>query len=502
MFRMPKHIIVCSDGTGNTAIKGRGTNVFKLYESIDLHTHEHDRTLAQQVVLYDDGVGTGGIKPIKILSGAFGWGLGRNVRQLYAGIVRLYEPGDKLFLFGFSRGAFTVRTLAGLIIGCGVLDKRKFESDEDLRWHVWLAYREYRRRYRTAIAKLVRKPYTKERRELFKQRHSVAEESNSYAIEFVGVWDTVDAVGLPIPGVAEFINTAIYRFKFPDRALSPRVHRACHALSIDDERQSFEPMLWDEKGESSDRIKQVWFAGVHSNVGGGYPKQGMSIVPLYWMMAKAAESGLRFVDEDLKFYREHQNVNDKLYDSRAGLSVYYRYKPRDIAKLCQAAGTRPKVDMSVVDRIGHGIDGYAPGNIPGVSEIVNTDTWTSAKNVVAAVHAEKILNAAMGRHSLLDRVWILVMLRRAFHALFLASSFGAIGLVLHEESQRTGITSAVKRLFSGDLMWLLSGLIHLPWLASIIVVSYLVQRIAAGAMERRFSKFWHGLLSRKEGQVE
>jgi uncharacterized protein (DUF2235 family) len=105
---MAKRIVVCSDGTGNTAIKGRGTNVFKMFEAIDLNGHRLDPALTPQVAIYDDGVGTEDFKPLKLIGGAFGWGLSRNVKQLYKELARVYDPGDEIYMFGFSRGAFTV----------------------------------------------------------------------------------------------------------------------------------------------------------------------------------------------------------------------------------------------------------------------------------------------------------------------------------------------------------------------------------------------------------
>jgi len=119
---MGKNIIICSDGTGNTANKDRGTNVFKLFEAVDLNGHLVDPKLTLQVALYDDGVGTESFLPLKLIGGAFGWGLKRNVLNLYTGLVRIYDPGDRIYLFGFSRGAFTVRTLAGLIAQAGILN--------------------------------------------------------------------------------------------------------------------------------------------------------------------------------------------------------------------------------------------------------------------------------------------------------------------------------------------------------------------------------------------
>jgi uncharacterized protein (DUF2235 family) len=115
----PRNIVICSDGTGNSADKNRGTNVFKLNEAIDLNGHLTDPAKTPQIAFYDDGVGTETFKPLKLLGGASGWGLSRNDKELYEALVRSYNPGDRIFLFGFSRGAFTVRTLGGFITACG-----------------------------------------------------------------------------------------------------------------------------------------------------------------------------------------------------------------------------------------------------------------------------------------------------------------------------------------------------------------------------------------------
>src|SRR4051812_17949846 len=101
---MSKNIVVCSDGTGNTTIKGRGTNVFKLFEAVDVNGHRWDPHLVPQLAFYDDGVGTENFKPLKILGGAAGVGLSRNVRELYKEVARVYDPGDQIYMFGFSRG--------------------------------------------------------------------------------------------------------------------------------------------------------------------------------------------------------------------------------------------------------------------------------------------------------------------------------------------------------------------------------------------------------------
>src|SRR5262245_8268612 len=125
---MGKRIVICSDGTGNTAIKGRGTNVFKLFEAVDLDSHRFDLSKPPQVAIYDDGVGTQNFVLWRVVSGATGLGLSRNVKHLYTELSRVYDQGDEIYMFGFSRGAFTVRTLAGFIATCGLVDPSKLKK--------------------------------------------------------------------------------------------------------------------------------------------------------------------------------------------------------------------------------------------------------------------------------------------------------------------------------------------------------------------------------------
>src|SRR5574338_397250 len=352
---MAKNIIICSDGTGNRDIKGRGTNVFKLFEAVDTNGHRLDPLLAPQVAFYDDGVGTSDFLPLKIVGGAFGYGLGRNVRQLYKELIRVYDPGDRIYMFGFSRGAFTARSLAGFVTKRGLLNPEKLSTTKDLHDAVRYEYKKYRECYRPVLVeKVLGKP--KETENGRYEKYPLPEPPETL-IRFIGVWDTVDAIGLPLH-LADVVNTFVYRFKFPDHRLSPQVRQGCHALSIDDQRRAFAPLLWSEEGEAAGRIEQVWFAGVHSNVGGGYPKQGMSLVSLEWMMEKAAHAGVRFVTHDRETYRMPANVDDKLYDPRAGLGVFYRWKPRDIASLCREHHVRPAIHVSAVARVAHGTEDY------------------------------------------------------------------------------------------------------------------------------------------------
>ena len=382
-----KNIVLCSDGTGNTAIKARGTNVFKLYEAVDIQGHKYDPSLKQQVAFYDDGVGTSSLTPIRLIGGAFGFGFRKNVKDLYTELVHVYEPGDHIYLFGFSRGAYTVRALSGMIEYCGILDIKNVEKVgyKSLKERVdrcWTAFRREafqrvtERKRRNNLPSSDTTQQDGKRREAFgacmDDKHLP---HGAVTIEFVGVWDTVGAVGTPFEELRDLFNW-IYPMRFSELTPSSRIKRACHALSIDDDRRTFYPELWNERGIRATQVDQVWFAGVHSNVGGGYVKHGMSLVALDWMMAEAERCGLRFIEADRDYVRTHQDVHDELYDARAGLGVYYRWEPRNLVKLCRAHHmTQPKIHVSVFERIANGIGWYAPANLPYRCRVVRTEDW-------------------------------------------------------------------------------------------------------------------------------
>jgi len=438
-----KNIVLCSDGTGNTAIKARGTNVFKLYEAVDIQGHKYDQTLKPQVAFYDDGIGTSSLAPLKVIGGAFGFGFGKNVKELYTELIHVFEPGDHLFLFGFSRGAYTVRALSGLIQYCGIVDIKKV-SHEILKQRVhecWTAFR------REAF-----KPVTKDERrnnqpssDLVKQDRTRRERcgaiihdehvpDGAVTIDFVGVWDTVGAVGVPFEELRDLFNW-IYPMRFSELTPSSRIKRACHALSIDDDRRTFHPELWNEEGIPTNQVDQVWFAGVHSNVGGGYVKHGMSLVALDWMMAEAERCGLRFIQADREYVRTHQDVHDELYDARAGLGVYYRWEPRDIAKLCRAHHMKSsKIHISVLERIANGTGCYAPLNLPHHCEVVSTNddrSWPSDQTrwaIERLVKRNERMGDDPGKHeSLLDGMRGAVRSGKMSYYVFVAASIPAVG---------------------------------------------------------------------------
>lgn len=292
---MTKRLIVCCDGTWNTPDeKDEGvdtcTNVTKM--ALGVATHDPDGT--QQLVFYDKGVGTGPFDHWR--GGAFGIGLSRKVQEAYMFLAQNFEPGDEVFLFGFSRGAYTVRSTAGFIRNSGLL-KRPYRSKLDD------AYELYRDRSdathpRAVESRLFRKSF-----------------SHDIRIKFIGVWDTVGALGIPdlptIPAIAS-------RWKFHDVTLSSYVDNAFQALALDERRKPFEPTLWQRQDDAPPKqtLEQVWFSGVHTNVGGGYRDSGLSDITLEWMIRKATACGLAFVGID-----SYPNPSGELRDS---MTWYYR----------------------------------------------------------------------------------------------------------------------------------------------------------------------------------
>lgn len=344
-----KNIILCSDGTGNSGGKTRGTNVWRIFNAIERHRKD-----VPQITYYDDGVGTENLRWVRLASGAFGWGISRNLQQLYSFLIMNYVEGDNVFLFGFSRGAFTVRSLAGMVCRCGLFDREWFldlsfeKRDRALR-RVRMAYRS------AAVVPSVKdeeNPDQKVQRVRKALNLNDLKFRNKHVpIHFLGVWDTVDAVGVPFDEikVVDWLSRRLFKHRlwgFHDRTLSKHVHHAYQALALDDERRTFHPNIWSEPntldeppaepgaesraGGCEMTRQQVWFVGAHSNVGGGYPKDSLSLVSLDWMMGKAAAHGLVFIDGRRREFQYTMDAHGRMYDSRTGFGIFYRYAARNI----------------------------------------------------------------------------------------------------------------------------------------------------------------------------
>src|SRR5882724_254528 len=224
---MGRKIILLSDGTGNSAAKVWRTNVWRTYEALDLSGND-------QIAFYDDGVGTSSFKPMAILGGAFGLGLRRNVIALYKFACRNYhDDDDELFGFGFSRGAFTIRIVMGLIDSQGLV---KADSEAKLHSLASAAYRAYRR-HRYEHLKL-EAPYQWIRNKFGPEYppRDPTKVRKDIKIRFIGVWDTVAAYGMPVDEMTRGIHQYLWPIELPNKRLADRVDRACQALALDEER--------------------------------------------------------------------------------------------------------------------------------------------------------------------------------------------------------------------------------------------------------------------------
>ena len=277
-----KNIVVCCDGTGNEYGRNN-TNVVATYALA--------RAGAGQVRYYDPGVGTGGWEYDES-SGALraandratGVGLQKNVEDAYRFLMGAFAEGDRVFLFGFSRGAFTVRSLAGMLFKCGLLEP----AGENL---VEYASKLYNTEGNDEVASGFRRTFARR-----------------CPVHFVGVWDTVESLAL---------NAGK---RWHDSRLNPEVRFGCHALAIDERRRDFSPCLWDESAAGpAQSIEQVWFAGAHSDVGGWYDERGLSNLALQWMLARARLRGME-IDADALAAPEHRgDPLGELHDSFTGL---------------------------------------------------------------------------------------------------------------------------------------------------------------------------------------
>jgi uncharacterized protein (DUF2235 family) len=444
---MAKNIILFSDGTGNSAGKLFKTNVWRLYQALDYAGPDPAHPdKPRQLAFYDDGVGTSAIKPLALLGGACGWGLKRNVIDLYTFLCRNYEDGDAIYAFGFSRGAFTIRILLGLIESEGLIQA---DSEAKLRHLAKDAYRAYRsERFKTLFRletpmRAIRDGLlhiNKRMRQVVPYRRAAVPAVPP--IKFVGLWETVDAYGLPIDELTRAWN-AVFPLAMPDREMSGNVERLCHALALDDERHTFHPVLFNEetlpgagaqsKTTGEERLSQVWFSGMHSNVGGGYPDDALARVSLDWIMMEAGNLGLCYKEGEQARVKATMDVSGKMYDSRQGFGGFYRYLPRKIEPLCQDKDNdvfikRPKIHESVFQRMRYGGDRYAPLGLPPEYAVV-TDGGAIVDMPPAAASAVPIEHTSQGedRAHRQEKIWDLIWQKRL---IYFSSIYLALALAL------------------------------------------------------------------------
>jgi uncharacterized protein (DUF2235 family) len=262
---MAKRIVFCADGTWDAP--GSNTNVYLIYKALTVS--------ADQVTYYDDGVGADATGFAHLLDGAFGQGLFQKIQDGYTTIAQVFEPGDQIYLFGFSRGAYTARSLAGMIANCG-LPSGSFT--DNCVTQAFAAYRDPANRA-SILAGL-----------------GACGLSNA-PIQMIGVWDTVGSLGIP----AIFGGVDESQYGFLDTSLHPDVESAYQALAIDESRAQFPATLWTSSPAPGQTLVQVWFSGCHGDVGGGTPQGGpvdngtrLCDITLGWMISNAQAQGLVF----------------------------------------------------------------------------------------------------------------------------------------------------------------------------------------------------------------
>jgi uncharacterized protein (DUF2235 family) len=297
-----KRLVFCFDGTWNTIDMPYPTNVTKIAQAVSRADYKD----VVQVIHYDEGVGTGDKSNVlgrayNFLAGAIGSGLIENITEAYKFLVLNYEPGDQIHVFGFSRGAFSARSFVGLIRHNGVISRRSIgkiheaverylsrkpgddpDSDQACKFRFDNCYRSLLGRDR-----------------LWRSENAADVDYSDVPdlkISFLGVWDTVGALGLPERfGIAKIANR---KYQFHDVALTPFVERARHAVAADEKRRTFEPSLWDAAGSvalnKNPNYLQKVFPGTHCGVGGGGPVRGISDAALDWILRGAREAGLAF----------------------------------------------------------------------------------------------------------------------------------------------------------------------------------------------------------------
>ena len=274
-----KRIVVLCDGTWQGTDSASATNVCRLARAISPIATDG----TTQLILYYPGIGADQ-RFGKLSAGAFGRGIDAAIQHVYRDLIHNVSEDDQLFLFGFSRGAYTVRSVIGLIRNCGLLH-RAHAGD------IGRAYEIYRTRWGPDADNAVQ----------FRTSRS-----RSVSVRFLGVWDTVGALGIPL-ALFDGLNSA--RYAFHDTRISRIVNQACHALAIDERRNVFEPTLW--KTDATRRLtEQRWFSGSHGDIGGSFSQRGLARISLTWMAQRAADAGL---DLDTAILHQHEDSEERLH---------------------------------------------------------------------------------------------------------------------------------------------------------------------------------------------
>lgn len=406
-----KKIVIFADGTGNS-FTSQESNVWRLYRALDKTARPGE---ALQLARYIPGVGTSGNAVIRVIDGVTGIGVPSNVRKLYRFLCWNWAPGDEIYLFGFSRGAFTVRTLASMVAMQGLMpreiDGKRVSGPEMSRntMAAWLAYRaetaplvpkgmskfnplNWRMNPLISIVRAVRDGVTgfwrwalgrMPHKDVLSAQPPLCK-AGQVPIRFMGLFDTVEAYGMPVEELRAVWNRLIWPIRFRNGRASPVVGKVRHALSLDDERRSFHPIRFTVSprpdGQQVPETQELWFAGVHSDVGGGYPDDETAYEPLLWIADEATQQELVFDTQELARYRRRLYPQALMHDSRAGMGSIYRYCPREVLEDADH-GNQAVAHHSVVEKMTTGANGYVPLGLPDGFRVypANGSGWDGAK---------------------------------------------------------------------------------------------------------------------------
>ncbi|WP_262048161.1 DUF2235 domain-containing protein [Bradyrhizobium sp. Bra78] len=370
-----KRLVIYLDGTFNTL--NNNTNVWRL-KSLTAEA-------ADQRLYYSQGVGT--LRGEAVRGGVAGYGIDDEIIHAYTWLIENFDDGDEIFIFGFSRGAYTARSLSGLISKCGILRLGAPLSIEQL-------YARYRLYVAPTIRSLLGKPLAAD---ASIEERWLTKYSQPAKIRFIGVWDTVGSMGIPITSA----EAKVHKYRFLDTHLRLDNEYAFHALALDEHRADFDATFWTRTVKTGEagaperpigNVEQRWFVGCHANVGGGYASDPLSQLPLVWLMDKAGKLGLAYRGKvEIDATEKLSAINDSY--SEFGKGFYHFFSKR----FFRPVGTPPETGTAATtSRINETIDGsvFDRWRSDATYRPANLVAWAEAKKLDPA----KLVGAVMAAH--------------------------------------------------------------------------------------------------------
>jgi uncharacterized protein (DUF2235 family) len=338
MSKSGKRLIVCCDGTWNKLDTECPTNVLKLAQAVKRTASDG----VPQIVFYDEGIG---VESNKIMGAVTGLGIDKNIQDAYRFLSFNYDQGDEIYLFGYSRGAYTVRSLAGMIYCSGLLSRRYITKASE----AYELYRDRGIKPKHDEAKSFRENYSKDN-------------GDRVPITLLGCFDTVGALGIPlVPVLKKYEEPLKKRYRFHDITLNKDIERALHAVAIDEIREIFDVTLMKKNDKVPDqKLRQVWFPGEHACIGGGKPEYlGLSDIVLKWMLDQIS-------DFELKLEFEPEVIKDIKPDYKAPFQSNPGFFKWAGIKLREVGETIEDIHESAIERFQNADIPYSPKNLENI----------------------------------------------------------------------------------------------------------------------------------------